>query len=491
MLAPVLSKEGYFLSIEPPSMREMPLDGDVFKPHSAFNFAIDKPHLFLRLLDPIILKEYANLCYLSNIPFYDVSRIENVAYRTNFVMQVFDVSSYYMRSCFSLDDELSEICDDLDRARGALREKDITCLSGMHEKWAGKKGLFISMIENKREAVLLNPSFVLAVLKEDPLYPIPHSLICDPRFYMGRKHLSAFLPLIKEPLTINFIKRLGNFAGLATRCLGEDITSGNSISAMLELCNEAIYRLSFDFNIENLGEIQRAFDRASDIASHNKEKSHVVETLEKIQRGELVFIPVGYDYSNSGHVTNLVFYRDKFAFCSRGARPIGQKEVACFTYSPANLTIEILLSLQHIERCDFKNYGEKSDYLEERFYTFLSKKVGAVPFDIDGFIRFKPQIVVPNCTKSSHFTAFKFAIFLKALGEGKGGKEAGIIAKHIGDIASHYMRCFLEKGVERECAEYDIPDVKKILEESKAKTARKWAKIERAKRAKDSKCVIS
>jgi hypothetical protein len=184
------------------------------------------------------------------------------------------------------------------------------------------------------------------------------------------------------------------------------------------------------------------------------------KTIESIYEGKPVIIPAGYTDGKRGHHIDILFYKDYFFICDRGAKA-PQSIIQSYQYDLRLLNSSlfqylILNALKEIHPSTCK------EHVITYLYTVLPKILRANKIEEKKpHLNFKEQ-KYNNCTKASAITAFKVFIYLKRLEMGYSEREAAWLSKLAGDELSIKLREETIHKVEKAMPELSLTDRKEL-----------------------------
>ena len=290
-----------------------------------------------------------------------------------------------------------------------------------------------------------------------------------------------------SPSLLDHFKNLSGFCGIKGVFRGENL-EGHFFEISHNEMTKTIESLSSITSTDHI-ECKEAFEAAS------KCDIFYDKTIRKIKEGKFVIIPLGFSTPMRGHTVDLVFYRDEFIICNRGARILKEaSSIERYRYRKEFLNEDVIRYL-------FLNFFTKiseSTALEHQhlyLYTILPKILNGVKkkssfttthggltvtfHEKPSDFAVKDQSI-GNCWKASPFTAFKLFIFLKRQEEGFPEKEAARLAKFAGNELSILMRAEMisrVEGIFPELTTEEQVQVSPLLAEATSKLERKKAAL--------------
>jgi hypothetical protein len=265
------------------------------------------------------------------------------------------------------------------------------------------------------------------------------------------------------------------------------------INDVYNLCNFCgVFGKFREFNINGgFQEVsyKKIMDTIPDLSlTMHEEKSHYQEalqavstldlfefkTIQSVYEGKPVIIPAGYTDGKRGHHIDILFYKDYFFICDRGAKA-PQSIIESYQYDLRLLNSSlfqylILNALKEIHPSTCK------EHVITYLYTVLPKILIANKIEEkEPHLNFKEQ-KYNNCTKASSITAFKVFIYLKRLEMGYSQREAAWLSKLAGDELSIKLRQETIHKVEKAMPELSLTDRKELevlLDKAKEITKRK------------------
>jgi len=286
---------------------------------------------------------------------------------------------------------------------------------------------------------------------------------------------------------IDHLKNLSGFCGIKGSFRGETLDGHAIIFSYKEMVH------AFDHLSSITGSEQAQCKRAFEAAA--KCDFFYVSTIEKIKAGELVVIPIGFSSSPMSHAAALVFYKDEFIICNRGARLTSQvSNIERYRYDKDLLNEDII---RYLTLSYFKPVSESTALEHQHLYLYtvlpkilngVQKKssftraygpVTATFYEKPSDFAVKNQSI-GNCWKASPFTAFKVFIFLKRQEEGFPEEEAARLAKFAGNelsvLLTEQMISRVEELLPSLTSEEKV-QVTSFLELAKVKLERKRAAL--------------
>lgn len=242
--------------------------------------------------------------------------------------------------------------------------------------------------------------------------------------YIHREHI---------PNIFSFYKLLGGLywhTSLRNLCTFNAMEGSlNDHFAINRLAKETCGKLHQQIPQEVLKNIEDAFEDAATFECFTE------KAIEKIQKGELVILPLGFSAPFSAHIIHLVFYQNKMMICNRGAsayitRGDFATMVRLYEIDPSKINLQLLENLKDL--C-YKLGDDLGDtYLYEALPKALNGKLLRLPLAMRT-IKWQKH---DNCTIASAKVAFFGSAYLIQ----GGTEEAAVLAKKQKRLFSYKLR---------------------------------------------------
>jgi hypothetical protein len=278
---------------------------------------------------------------------------------------------------------------------------------------------------------------------------------------------------------------VANFCGVPALFKGTSLIGGYRSLVYLKIIDE-LKKLPLDpVHKKQLSSIIFSAQRTDSFFSFGSiEKGHKAviksgvlnkKSVKAIKAGNPVIIPIGYQGpldGSLGHFIDVVFCRNEFVICNRGAKHTLKENVLLYTYKPEKLNFGVIKYLLFSFLAHQATNTESANLYQQIYlYEGLPKILDATPLPIYSDLKAKDQ-KVDNCPKANTVLSFRIALFYLLHNSGIRGEEAALKAREHSKMLSVFMRKTAIKKVKDffiEVPESEKEGIAKMLAQAESK----------------------